>query len=76
MFFKGSTPNHNHHNRRGRGGRGRGPTGREVPKDDFDFQVANDGFDKDALEEEFQSKLKIADKIGEKCLMNVSVCRA
>ncbi|XP_072013588.1 protein LSM14 homolog B-like isoform X2 [Amphiura filiformis] len=55
---QGSAPNHNYQHRRGRG-RGRGPQGREVPKDDFDFQVANDGFDKDALEEEFQSKLKI-----------------
>ncbi len=56
--FVGSTPSHNNQNRRNRGGR-RGPQGREVPKEDFDFQTALDGFDKDALDEEFQNKLKI-----------------
>ena len=58
----GSSSNNHQQNRRGRGGRGRNPrtvAGREVPKEDFDFETANDGLDKTLLEEEFQSKLKI-----------------
>lgn len=59
---QGSSSNNHPQNRRGRGGRGRNPrtvAGREVPKEDFDFETANDGLDKTLLEEEFQSKLKI-----------------
>lgn len=50
--------------RRGRGGRGRGQRP-QIAKDpikvgtDFDFDTANAQYDKDSIEDQFESKLKI-----------------
>ncbi|XP_067293339.1 LSM14A mRNA processing body assembly factor a isoform X1 [Pseudorasbora parva] len=61
--------------RRGRGGghrgRGRFPVRREGPmkfEKDFDFESANAQFNKDEIDKEFQSKLKLKDEKSDKAL--------
>ncbi|XP_051548530.1 protein LSM14 homolog A-like [Myxocyprinus asiaticus] len=67
--------------RRGRGGghrgRGRFPVRREGPmrfEKDFDFESANAQFNKDEIDKEFQSKLKLKDEKCEKALNGEDKC--